>query len=385
MKKLLGILLNGSLAIAAVAIVFILLEILLSRFQASSGDDESTENVPLYITSEKPYLYRMNPKHTRVNSFGLRDNEFSQEKPAGVFRILVLGDSIAYGRVVRSAMTFPNQLEQLLREQGKKVEVINAGISGYSPYNELHYYLEEGRQFDPDLVIVAFCMNDVANPRLHWGYTQEKITHIPDAAIPNLRYDREVIQPLLQARNTSLQRKWDGTQSLLSAAVKQTRSYQFIASLWQRAFPDTGQQQLQKHLPVVDKGIPTYITGEDNISIEVLTHEQSEEWQWLTAQYRQIHAATRADKIPMLLAIFPLAYQLDPAYPHFPQKLFASFCRTEQLDCVDFLDSFRQQGKEKIFMLDKERGYDVWHLTLEGHGATAKVLYDRINALHYIP
>ena len=59
-------------------------------------------------------------------------------------------------------------------------DVINAGIGGYSAYNELHYYLNMGRGFEPDIVIAAFCMNDVVNPRLHWGPEMCEILDISD-------------------------------------------------------------------------------------------------------------------------------------------------------------------------------------------------------------
>jgi len=242
MKKYFSYFINLSISLVVLIIIFILGEIGLMIYQQKQGP--VTEDIPLYITVDKPFLYQMNPKNPRVNSFGLRDSEFTREKPKDTFRILVLGDSIPYGRAVRSPMTFPNQMEKLLTVKGKKVEVINAGISGYSPYNELQYYLTEGRSFNPDLVIVAFCMNDVANPRLHWGYTQEKIVNIPDEAIPNLTYDRDVIQPLMKARQDSLARKFDGAHSLVSALVKQTRSYQWIAAHLAILYPDETTQTL---------------------------------------------------------------------------------------------------------------------------------------------
>jgi len=94
--------------------------------------------------------------------------------------------------------------------------------------------------------------------------------------------------------------------------------------------------------------------------------------------------AARDDHIPLLIAFFPLAYQLDKNYPYLPQKNFAEYCQNRKMACVDLLDEFRKQGKEKIFMLDKERGYDIWHLSLEGHGITARVLSDYLQQHGYL-
>jgi len=381
MKKILLTAFNILLGIGALALLFIAFETALDIYQSKQ---KSEDDVPLYITTDKPYLYHMNPKHKRVNSFGLRDDEFTLEKPDGVYRILVLGDSIPYGRVVGKKQTFPNQLEKIFLDRGKNIEVINAGVSGYSPYNQLYYYLEEGRKFNPDLVIVSFCMNDVANPRLHWGYTQEKITPIPEEAIPNQAYDREVIQPLMKERGDSVSRKLDGARSLILALLKNTRAYQFVAERLNTIFPDKTEKKFQERLPDNEKTLLTHITAEDNISIEVLTRRDSEEWLWLRNMYTKIHQATRADGIPLVLAIFPLAYQLDENYPHQPGVIFSEYCAEENINCIDMIEAFRREGKEKIFMLDKERGYDIWHLTQEGHLSTANTLFEHLSASGYV-
>jgi hypothetical protein len=164
----------------------------------------------------------------------------------------------------------------------------------------------------------------------------------------------------------------------------QTRTYQFVASRLNILFPSPEQQALQEKAADIHQATPTYITGEDDISIEVLTNPQSAEWQWLTGMYDQIHQAVSEDDIPLVPVIFPLAYQLDEHYPYFPQKLLSAYCVERNLYCLDMLDIFRKQGKEKIFILDKERGYDVWHLTAEGHTVSANALFEFLKQHHLL-
>ncbi len=72
----------------------------------------------------------------RTNSRGLAGPELPPSKPAGEFRIVVLGDSYAVGGQVPYAQVFPAVLEQELRARGYgQVRVVDAGVGGYSTYN----------------------------------------------------------------------------------------------------------------------------------------------------------------------------------------------------------------------------------------------------------
>lgn len=68
----------------------------------------------------------------RTNSWGLRGPEVNSADPTPL-RILVLGDSYAFGWGVSNEDAFPRRLERLLRARapGRPVEVINAGVPGY--------------------------------------------------------------------------------------------------------------------------------------------------------------------------------------------------------------------------------------------------------------
>ena len=96
----------------------------------------------------------------KVNSLGLRDNEYSLEKPKGIFRILMLGDSFVEGYGVHSDATFSKILERKLNSNGEKIEVINAGVTGYSPILEYLYLKNYGLALSPDLVVMNFSMTD---------------------------------------------------------------------------------------------------------------------------------------------------------------------------------------------------------------------------------
>ena len=96
-----------------------------------------------------------------INSAGLRDREFSREKPPGTYRIVWLGDSTTVGWGVRLEDTAPKILEtELNAAGGRKFEVLNAGVGNYDTVQEVEKYLTLDRSFRPDLVILEYFIND---------------------------------------------------------------------------------------------------------------------------------------------------------------------------------------------------------------------------------
>lgn len=97
-----------------------------------------------------------------VNSLGIRERPAMPKRRP---RILVVGDSVAWAGDDRS---FPRLLEQLINVDGRPghlgVEVFNAGIPGYTTYQEVTWYELFGHRLKPDLVLLQFCLNDV--PRI---------------------------------------------------------------------------------------------------------------------------------------------------------------------------------------------------------------------------
>jgi hypothetical protein len=105
------------------------------------------------------------PIQIETNSLGLRDHKHTYDKPDGVYRILVLGDSFTEALDVNLEEGFPYLVEQCLNQQLKTpIEVINAGVSGYSPAEEYLFYTSEGIKYYPDLVLMAFYVgNDLSD------------------------------------------------------------------------------------------------------------------------------------------------------------------------------------------------------------------------------
>jgi lysophospholipase L1-like esterase len=96
-----------------------------------------------------------------INSLGLRGPDFDTEKRG--YRILALGNSCTFGWGVPYEQCWTANLQQLLNEStlDTPVEVINAGIPGYTSYQGKILF-EKLSHLNPDMVLVTYGWND------HW-------------------------------------------------------------------------------------------------------------------------------------------------------------------------------------------------------------------------
>jgi lysophospholipase L1-like esterase len=105
-----------------------------------------------------------NGRKLSINSRGLRGHEYPYEKPPGVRRILVLGDSYIWGYGVADHEVLTEVLEERLRKASGPYEVLNAGVSGWGNDQEYLFLKDEGFKYAPDVVVLAFfIINDPTN------------------------------------------------------------------------------------------------------------------------------------------------------------------------------------------------------------------------------
>ncbi len=100
----------------------------------------------------------------RTNALGLRGPELAPIDTPKLFRIAVIGDSMAFGFGVQQGEDFPAQLERELAahepRDGRRFEVLNFGVGGYSTLDEVACLREKALALRPDLVVIAYCLND---------------------------------------------------------------------------------------------------------------------------------------------------------------------------------------------------------------------------------
>jgi len=157
----------------ALEVLFRLLNVPVGTVQINRGTIQRSAN-PRLLFELRPGSSVQAEVHYDINRLGLRGPEVSEEKGAGVTRIAVIGDSIAFGYWVEEKDAFPRQLEAMLGGP-RHAEVLNFGVPGY----DLEQYVETIRAralaFSPDLVVVAFCLNDLEGPTSYeYGLTVDR-------------------------------------------------------------------------------------------------------------------------------------------------------------------------------------------------------------------
>ena len=209
------------LLLAIAAAQFALFEIALRTW----GHSEAAPSFQALFMPDPLVGYRLRPNaRTRfvtaefetdiaINAQGVRDDRDIGPKPAGERRIVVLGDSLVLSVQVELRQTFCRLLEEDLNRGGGPVRyrVINAGVQGYGPVEELLFFREIARRFEPDLVITTiFVGNDaeeavISAPKLR-GAARPATEAISDSTSSRLRrlVRRSMVLQLIRLRIVSV-------------------------------------------------------------------------------------------------------------------------------------------------------------------------------------
>lgn len=233
-------------------------------------------------------------KPVLTNRWGMRDREPLPNNTPGLFRIVILGDSVTFGYGIDVHDTYPNVLEELLAastDRAKEVyDVLNLGVSGYSTKDEALVLEHTGLGWDPDIVIVGYYLND------------PETTPSGKAPLSNHFHDVE---------------SWRHS-NLIRAVAR-------IHNLWEIRRLGGGDYVKYLHAP------------------------QGRKWKTVTTAFQRIHALTTTRRIPVVVVIFP--FTPDGSWEGYPYRSCHQVVRAaaEELGftCLDLLEEFsRHDGSQ---------------------------------------
>ena len=153
---LLGVSLGIVALICEITVRLVCAPYIMPRFveNAPYGIRRPLPNVRGFLVTPQ-YRHRMS-----TNSKGFRGTrEYALPKPPGVFRMVVLGDSVVNGYGVEDDETFCAVLERKLSKL-RQTEVLNLGVPGFGNAEELIQLENVGLEQQPDMVVLGYFVND---------------------------------------------------------------------------------------------------------------------------------------------------------------------------------------------------------------------------------
>ena len=321
-----------------------------------------------------------------INSLGMRDGEHPRSKPAGSFRILLLGDSFVQGHGVRLEDAMARRLEASLARapRGRSIEVLNAGVFGYSPLLEWLYLRELIQPFDPDLVIVGFFLgNDVGEDafytsRARFAPGEESAAFDaldwPWSAIVKALNDEAGPEPSPASAPVG--------RRMLQGVRERSELLQFVSdrladSRSRRAYVSRREQEFA--LVASRRGDIRYDLGLVNYP-SVDRESRLRHWSLSLGYLEKALDVCRAHGTPMVLMVIPPIERLLGATTlDEPYEVLKDFGRVHDLPVVDLLPSFLGEPPESLYYK-----YDR-HWTRRGHQKAADILEAELRRWQLLP
>jgi HEAT repeat protein/lysophospholipase L1-like esterase len=222
------------------------------------------------------------PPWEEFNRDGLRDRTRTHEKPEGYRRIAILGDSVTLGAEIRTDEAYPQRLEARFRAEGRRVEVMNVALWGWSTRQEKIAWERIARRYHPDQAVLAVCLNDI--PELFNNLSR------PPRWLTSLHEASALARLVVNAKG----REIDSVERLFTA-------------------PDSAR---------VRKAMDGFF-----------------------AEVRDLRREVEADGASLAMIVFPFRFQVAPGGPPaVVQERIAKFCAAEGLRCLDLRPAIGRLG-----------------------------------------
>ncbi len=330
-------------------VVFLVLGEILAR-AANIVDRLNGYNRALFThgpNEDVPYVLRPRVETTflgtavRVNSLGFRGAEVAPVPEPGVRRVLILGDSVAFGfGVDEDAMLSSAVARHLGEAGGGRYEVINAGIPGADLLASVRLLETSGLALGPQAAVLAVSLNDydptpALNPlgiltRNRPGTDASGVLDRSEIALLLrwlLAYSRGALPFQLEERRG--QEHWD--------AQRLERGGDGLARIVERT-----------HLRFYHDPEPA-------------------QWDRVRKAVAALGRIAAAGRVQVLVAIFPEQYQLSRANPDLtPQQRLLGLCQEEKLRCVDLWHEFAAAGETSYA--------DVQHPNADGYALAGNAI-----------
>ena len=338
---------------------------------------------------------REGTSYVRINSDGLRDREHAKTKPANTVRIALLGDSFVEAMHVPMEQTFWRllgpKLEACKAFDGRQVEIINFGVSGYGTTQELITLRQKVWDYSPDIVVLAFTIfNDVYdNFRPLNGTEQVPYFVYQDG---HLVYDASFRDsPKYLSRDSKLNRlgRWFHDHLRI---VQLVHYVQFVTKL---RVTDWRNRRRLATAPQRQSGSadPADLGRDNMIYIEPRDENWKESWRVTEGLVLQIRDEVKQKGAGFFMMIVPTAVQVYPIpvvrknfmravglntlfYPNNRLKDLAEREKIDFFDPAEPMQAYAVEHKVILNGFNEDIGNGHWNVA--GHQAVAELVAQRL-------
>ncbi|MBI4451961.1 SGNH/GDSL hydrolase family protein [Candidatus Woesearchaeota archaeon] len=266
-----------------------------------------------------------------INSKGMRDYEYGYKKNKDTVRIAVIGDSVTAAFQVELDDSYPKALERKLNSKNKNgnYEVLNFGINGYGIEQETELLKAKAIQFDPDILVIGYILND---PEPSPGLIGQFKT------LEDRKGNRCMVYSLELAIPCGLKDFIDGlsiTEFVYSKIIN--------------------------------------IRSRFNDDVYTAFHKANSSWGNVASSFKEIRLIAGKNDIDVIIVIFPLFYEEFENYKwEWIHEKVKEEAEINGFYAIDLLEPYKEQGLQKL----KIKRNDVVHPNVLGHEIAAQYIYD---------
>ncbi len=329
--------------------------------------------MPTFYQYDPDVGFRVRPGTLHANQRGFNDRDYSLAKPAGVYRIVVLGDSFSWAGGREGNYTA--LLEQRLAERFGvgKVEVINAGFPMTHTGEQLKILKKWALDYQPDAVLIGFFAGndfvdaDLQRKRLIIADTYLDIN--PSEEFNILGYPlipRSILWNFLAQHYKVIQEFWPirtaqaANEPATPVAPTFTQATYFNIVRGKLDFCEVNIQKTGRFKPHI-----AYIES-SLTAMQALLHARGIDF-WVAVFPDEFQAD------PQLLNAVTRHFGLDPTQfqPHLAQTLVTSHLKSLSINYLDMLPAFQQRQPQQALYLPQDT-----HWNAAGNQLAAELLFD---------
>ena len=284
---------------------------------------------------EKKILYS-------TNKFGQRNPDFNI-KEKGLKKILIIGDSIAFGFGVDEQHTFPRVLEKILNKKKYQFRVINASVGTYNVIQDYYFIKHRAKYFKPEQIILCLNLSNLVSSS-DWTYDEKK-KYVTPKFPSAIRFKSNTKGP------------FGGKFSKVGKLLDKLYLYRFVIKpiLYKKTFK-----------------VKNYKLG--NIDAVIKYEQIFKKYKNIQSRLNyltKIKKETSKLNCKLKVIIFPQTAQLENQFEDIflPQTAIKNYCRKNKIEVKDVAAYFKNIAKPAKYLY-----FDEVHLTTDGHRLVADYL-----------